>query len=195
MSCRLAESVLVGSRMAIHLAIPTMRRVVWPEREKARLAARLRWPMGAVECMEARVPAPGPQRGWHDLAGHVGSTGSILLSQRQRLARFTEFCAMRQICFTTSFDRKGDDPMCSSSTSQAVLNADRTNVALFLLLGQEKRNRPRRLRSAHALYKTFGLDPLMDRYGIRMHWIGRLRPVSLHLQPGRPLWNQQTCSS
>jgi len=69
----------------------------------------------------------------------------------------------------------------------APRSKNRTNVALFLLLGQEKRNRPRRLRWAHALYKTFGVDPLMDRYGIRMHWIGRLQPVILHLQPRRPL--------
>jgi|KBSMisStandDraft_5_1062788.scaffolds.fasta_scaffold60927_2 hypothetical protein len=107
MSCLLTESVLVGSRMAILLAIPTVRYAAGPEQEKARCAALRRWPMVAVGCMEARVPAPGPQRGWHDLAGHVGSTGSILLSQRQRLARFAEFCAMRQICFTTTFDRTG----------------------------------------------------------------------------------------
>ena len=85
-------------RMAIHLAIPTMRRAVGPEQEKARCAALRRWPMVAVGCMGALVPVHGRQRDWHDLVGHVGNTDSIPLPLRQKLARFAEFCAMRQIC-------------------------------------------------------------------------------------------------
>ena len=61
--------------------------------------------------MEALVPAPGLQRGWHDLVGHVGNTDSIPLPLRQKLARFAEFCAMRQICSgrskKTQFRAKG----------------------------------------------------------------------------------------
>ena len=52
----------------------------------------------------------------------------------------------------------------------------RTSAALFLLLGQQKRPRPRRLSWAFLLRRDFGVDPLIDRWGQTMHWVGRLSP-------------------
>jgi len=54
----------------------------------------------------------------------------------------------------------------------------RTSAALFALLGQEKRPRPRRLSWQNSLRKYFGVDPLVDSCGQPMHWVGRLRPVA-----------------
>jgi len=51
-----------------------------------------------------------------------------------------------------------------------------TAPALFLLLGQERRDRPRRLKWADSIRKSFGTDPLIDRHGERMHWGRRLKP-------------------
>ena len=53
-------------------------------------------------------------------------------------------------------------------------------AALFLLLGQKNRPRPRRLGWADSLYRSFGTDPLVDRRGERMHWIDRLAPTTLY---------------
>jgi hypothetical protein len=52
----------------------------------------------------------------------------------------------------------------------------RTSAALFALLGQEKRPRPSRLSWANSLRKHFGVDPLVDRRGQLMNWVGRLKP-------------------
>jgi hypothetical protein len=49
---------------------------------------------------------------------------------------------------------------------------------LFALLGQERRNRPRRLPWAESIEKDFGVNPLMDSHGQRMRWLGRLRPTA-----------------
>ncbi len=54
----------------------------------------------------------------------------------------------------------------------------RTSAVLFLLLGQEKRPRPRRLSWAFSLRRDFGVDPLIDHRGQRMRWIGRLSPCA-----------------
>ena len=54
----------------------------------------------------------------------------------------------------------------------------RTSAALFALLGQEKRPRPRRLSWANSLRRNFEVDPLIDRRGQPMHWICRLSPVA-----------------
>ena len=53
----------------------------------------------------------------------------------------------------------------------------RTLAALFALLGQEERPRPRRLSWAGSLRKTFGIDPLFDSRGQPMHWVRRLAPI------------------
>ena len=55
-----------------------------------------------------------------------------------------------------------------------------TTAALFLLLGQEQRTPPCPLRWADSLRKCFGVDPLADRQGKRMHWAGRLKPAALN---------------
>src|SRR5271157_3354765 len=52
----------------------------------------------------------------------------------------------------------------------------RISAALFLLLGQQKRPRPRRLSWAFLLRRDFGVDPLIDHRGQPMRWIGRLSP-------------------
>ncbi len=54
-----------------------------------------------------------------------------------------------------------------------------TFAALFSLLKQEKRPRPRRLRWADSLRKHFGTDPLIDSLGKPMYWAGRLSPTTI----------------
>jgi hypothetical protein len=46
----------------------------------------------------------------------------------------------------------------------------------FALLGQQKRSRPRRLSWAFSRGRDFGVDPLIDRRGQPMRWVGRLKP-------------------
>ena len=53
----------------------------------------------------------------------------------------------------------------------------RTHDAVFALLGQERLGKPRRLRWAASLQKSFGVDPLLDRDGQRMHWPRRIPPA------------------
>jgi hypothetical protein len=43
-------------------------------------------------------------------------------------------------------------------------------------LGQQNRPRPRRLGWAFSIRRDFGTNPLIDRHGQPMHWIGRLSP-------------------
>jgi len=50
-------------------------------------------------------------------------------------------------------------------------------AGMFLLLGQKKRPRPGRLRWRWLRLSTFGIDPLLDSFGQRMHWVGRQRPA------------------
>jgi len=52
----------------------------------------------------------------------------------------------------------------------------RTSAAVFALLGQQKRPRPRRLGWAFLLQRGFGRNPLIDRRGKPMRWVGRLKP-------------------
>lgn len=52
----------------------------------------------------------------------------------------------------------------------------RTSAALFALLRQPKRPSPRRLSWAFLLRRDFGVNPLTDRRGQPMRWIGRLSP-------------------
>ena len=54
----------------------------------------------------------------------------------------------------------------------------RTHDTVFALLGQQRLGKPRRLRWAVALKKYFGVDPLLDKWGERMTWIGRLEPAT-----------------
>jgi hypothetical protein len=50
-----------------------------------------------------------------------------------------------------------------------------TATAIFLLLGQQRRPRPRRLGWAYSIRRDFGNDPLTDSRGQPMRWVGRLR--------------------
>ena len=54
---------------------------------------------------------------------------------------------------------------------------NRTSAAVFALVGQEKRPRPKRLSWQTSLRKYFGVDPLIDSHGQSMHWVRRQRPV------------------
>ena len=51
-----------------------------------------------------------------------------------------------------------------------------TSAAVFLLLGQKRRSRTRRLSWAFSLQRAFGKNPLVDRNGYTMRWISRLKP-------------------
>jgi Putative transposase len=53
----------------------------------------------------------------------------------------------------------------------------RTWAALFVLLGQERRPRPKTLSWRNSLRQCFGVDPLVDRSGQRMKWVRRQKPV------------------
>jgi hypothetical protein len=48
--------------------------------------------------------------------------------------------------------------------------------ALFLLLGQRRRERPKRLKYRNSILRSFGRDPLLDSQGNEMHRIGRVEP-------------------
>ena len=52
-----------------------------------------------------------------------------------------------------------------------------THDAVFVLLGQERLGKPRRLWWAASLQNSFGVDPLLDRDGQRMRWRRREPPA------------------
>ena len=54
-----------------------------------------------------------------------------------------------------------------------------TGAAIFVMLGQERRPRPKPRRWADSLKRDFGRDPLLDPSGRRMKWVRRLAPTSL----------------
>jgi len=54
---------------------------------------------------------------------------------------------------------------------------NRTSAALFVLLDQDKRPRPKRLSWQASLRRYFGVDPLVDSHGQSMHWLRRQEPV------------------
>jgi len=54
---------------------------------------------------------------------------------------------------------------------------NRTSTAVFTLVGQNKRPRPRRLSWRASRQKYFGVDPLIDSHGERMHWVRRQGPL------------------
>jgi Putative transposase/Transposase zinc-binding domain len=49
-----------------------------------------------------------------------------------------------------------------------------TTIAVFRIIGQTQRPRPKRRRWADSLKRDFGRDPLVDRSGQRMGWVRRL---------------------
>lgn len=52
----------------------------------------------------------------------------------------------------------------------------RTHDVAFALLGQQRLARPSRQKWATSIQRTFGVDPLLDGEGQRMHWTRRLPP-------------------
>jgi hypothetical protein len=52
-----------------------------------------------------------------------------------------------------------------------------TSAAVFVILGQERRPRPKPRRWADSLKRDFGRDPLLDETGKRMKWVRRLPPT------------------
>ena len=52
-----------------------------------------------------------------------------------------------------------------------------SSAVVFALLGQRPRPKPPRQRWADSLKKHFGVDPLIDQFGNRMHWVGHRQPV------------------
>jgi hypothetical protein len=52
----------------------------------------------------------------------------------------------------------------------------KTSAAIFLLLRQQKRSRPRRPSWRHSLRTYFRRDPLIDSHGQYMHWVRRTKP-------------------
>src|SRR5438132_8956548 len=66
---------------------------------------------------------------------------------------------------------------------------NRTSAAVFALVGQVKRPRPKRMSWQASLRKYFGVDPLIDSHGQSMRWVGRLTPVTAN-QPSDSLGSQ-----
>ena len=55
---------------------------------------------------------------------------------------------------------------------------NKTFAAVFALVGQHKRPRPKRLSWPASLRKYFEVDPLIDSHGQPMHWLRRQCPVT-----------------
>jgi hypothetical protein len=52
-----------------------------------------------------------------------------------------------------------------------------TSAAIFAILGQERRPRPKPRSWADSVKRDFGRDPLLDHKGNRMKWTRRLAPA------------------
>jgi Putative transposase/Transposase zinc-binding domain len=55
----------------------------------------------------------------------------------------------------------------------------KTSAAIFAMLGQKRRSRPKPRRWADSLKQDFGCDPLLDTTGKRMKWVRRLAPTAV----------------
>lgn len=53
-----------------------------------------------------------------------------------------------------------------------------TSAAIFAILGQKRRPRPRPVPWAVSMKRDFEKDPLLDQLNNRMKWVGRLPPVA-----------------
>jgi len=53
---------------------------------------------------------------------------------------------------------------------------DQTSAAIFAILGQERRSRPKPRRWAESIMRDFKRDPLLDRTGKTMRRVGRIAP-------------------
>ena len=54
-----------------------------------------------------------------------------------------------------------------------------TSAALFAILGQVQRPRPKPRRWADSIKRDFGHDPLLDHSGNEMKWVRRLKPTGV----------------
>jgi hypothetical protein len=52
-----------------------------------------------------------------------------------------------------------------------------TSAAIFALIGEPRRPKPKPLPWAASIKRDFGWDPLLDDAGNRLHWIRRLKPA------------------
>jgi hypothetical protein len=68
-----------------------------------------------------------------------------------------------------------------------------TSAAIFLILGQERRQRPKPHRWADSLKRDFGHDPLLDHNGQRMTWRRRIAPKTCNspTQPSSNPYNRE----
>src|SRR5271169_2073859 len=53
-----------------------------------------------------------------------------------------------------------------------------TSAAIFVILRQERRPRPKPRRWADSIQRDFGHDPLLDHMGKKMKWVRRLAPTA-----------------
>lgn len=58
----------------------------------------------------------------------------------------------------------------------APRGVSQTSAAIFGILGQKQRPRPKARRWADSINRDFGYDPLRDQTGNRMQWTGRIPP-------------------
>lgn len=56
---------------------------------------------------------------------------------------------------------------------------NQTSAAVFGLLRQKQRPKPRPRPWADSINRDFGYDPLLDKNGHRMRWVGRLEPQTI----------------
>jgi hypothetical protein len=61
----------------------------------------------------------------------------------------------------------------------APRSLNRTSAAIFALLGQKRKPRPKPRRWSDSIKRDFGRDPLLDNAGQRMKWSGRMKPKTL----------------
>jgi hypothetical protein len=54
-----------------------------------------------------------------------------------------------------------------------------TSASVFALLGQVQLPKPPRERWADLQKRSFGVDPLIDEFGNRLHWVGRRKPFAI----------------
>lgn len=52
-----------------------------------------------------------------------------------------------------------------------------TSAAIFVMIGQLRKQKPRPLRWAQSIERDFGWDPLLDDAGNKMRWVRRLPPM------------------
>jgi hypothetical protein len=54
-----------------------------------------------------------------------------------------------------------------------------TSAAISVIMGQQRKPRPKPRRWANSIKRDFGRDPLLDRKGTRMRWARQLKPQAI----------------